>query len=70
MDLLDSGVRRRVAVGGKPVLMKASGWRTSRRKCATHTETIFESESVAKQFTAMAVQLPPAKASCHSMIGS
>ena len=46
-----------VAVGGKPVLMKAYGMADLERDVRNTPETIFESGSVAKQFTAMAVQL-------------
>ncbi len=46
-----------VAVGGKPVLMKAYGMADLERDVRNTPETIFESGSVSKQFTAMAVQL-------------
>ena len=46
-----------VAVGGKPVLMKAYGMADLERDVRNTPDTIFESGSVAKQFTAMAVQL-------------
>lgn len=46
-----------VAVGGKPVLLKAYGMADLEHDVRNTPETIFESGSVAKQFTAMAVQL-------------
>jgi CubicO group peptidase (beta-lactamase class C family) len=46
-----------VAVRGKPVLMKAYGMADLERGVPNTPETIFESGSVAKQFTAMAVLL-------------
>lgn len=46
-----------VAVGGKPVLMKAYGMADLEHDIPNTPETIFESGSVAKQFTAMAIML-------------
>lgn len=46
-----------VAVGGKPVLIKAYGMADLEHDVRNTPETIFESGSVAKQFTALAVQL-------------
>lgn len=46
-----------VAVGGKPVLLKAYGMADLEHDVRNTPETIFESGSVAKQFTAIAVQL-------------
>jgi CubicO group peptidase (beta-lactamase class C family) len=46
-----------VAVGGKPVLMKAYGMADLEHNVPNTAETVFESGSVAKQFTAMAVLL-------------
>lgn len=46
-----------VAVGGKPVLLKAYGMADLEHDVPNTPETIFESGSVAKQFTAMAVLL-------------
>ena len=46
-----------VAVGGKPVLMKAYGMADLERGVPNTPETIFEGGSVAKQFTAMAILL-------------
>jgi CubicO group peptidase (beta-lactamase class C family) len=46
-----------VAVGGKTVLLKAYGMADLERDVRNTPDTIFESGSVAKQFTAMAVQL-------------
>ena len=46
-----------VAVGGKPVLMKAYGMADLERGVPNTPETIFEAGSVAKQFTAMAILL-------------
>ncbi|MEO5741761.1 MAG: serine hydrolase domain-containing protein [Vicinamibacterales bacterium] len=46
-----------VAVGGKPVLLKAYGMADLEHDVRNTPETIFESGSVAKQFTALAVQL-------------
>jgi len=46
-----------VAVGGRPVLMKAYGMADLEHGIANTPDTIFESGSVAKQFTAMAVML-------------
>jgi CubicO group peptidase (beta-lactamase class C family) len=46
-----------VAVGGKPVLMKAYGMADLERDVRNTPETIFEGGSLAKQFTAMAVEL-------------
>ncbi len=46
-----------VAVGGKPVLLKAYGMADLEHDIRNTPETIFESGSVAKQFTAFAVQL-------------
>jgi CubicO group peptidase (beta-lactamase class C family) len=46
-----------VAVRGKPVLMKAYGMADLEHDVPNTPETIFESGSVAKQFTAMAVML-------------
>ena len=46
-----------VAVGGKPVLLKAYGMADLERDVRNTPDTIFEAGSVAKQFTAMAVQL-------------
>jgi CubicO group peptidase (beta-lactamase class C family) len=46
-----------VAVGGKPALLKAYGMADLERDVPNTPDTIFESGSVAKQFTAMAVQL-------------
>ena len=46
-----------VAVNGKPVLLKAYGMADLEHDVRNTPETIFESGSVAKQFTALAVQL-------------
>ena len=46
-----------VAVGGKPMLLKAYGMADLERDVRNTPDTIFEAGSVAKQFTAMAVQL-------------
>ena len=46
-----------VAVRGKPVLMKAYGMTDLEHDVANTPDTIFESGSVAKQFTAMAILL-------------
>ena len=46
-----------VAVGGKPVLLKAYGMADLEHDVRNTPDTIFEAGSVAKQFTAMAVQL-------------
>ena len=46
-----------VAVGGKPVLTKAYGMADLEHDAPNTADTIFESGSVAKQFTAMAVLL-------------
>src|SRR5687768_7366350 len=46
-----------VAVGGKPVLMKAYGMADLEHDVPNTPDTIFESGSVAKQFTAMAILL-------------
>jgi CubicO group peptidase (beta-lactamase class C family) len=46
-----------VAVGGKPVLMKAYGMADLEHDVRNTPDTIFEAGSVSKQFTAMAVQL-------------
>ena len=46
-----------VAAGGKPVLMKAYGMADLEHDVPNTPETIFESGSLAKQFTAMAVLL-------------
>ena len=46
-----------VAAGGKPVLMKAYGMADLEHDVRNSPDTIFEAGSVAKQFTAMAVQL-------------
>ena len=46
-----------IAVGGKPVLMKAYGMADLEHDVRNTPETIFEAGSVSKQFTAMAVQL-------------
>ncbi len=46
-----------VAVGGKPVLLKAYGMADLEHDVRNTPDTIFESGSVAKQFTALAVQL-------------
>ena len=46
-----------VAIGGKPVLLKAYGMADLEHDVRNTPETIFESGSVAKQFTALAVQL-------------
>lgn len=46
-----------VAVGGKPTLMKAYGMADLEHDIRNTPDTIFESGSVAKQFTALAVQL-------------
>ena len=46
-----------VAIGGKPVLVKAYGMADLEHDVRNTPETIFESGSVAKQFTALAVQL-------------
>ena len=46
-----------VAVAGKPVLMKAYGMADLERDVRNTPDTIFESGSVSKQFTALAVQL-------------
>lgn len=46
-----------VAVGGKPVLLKAYGMADLEHDVRNTPETIFEGGSVSKQFTALAVQL-------------
>jgi len=46
-----------VVVGGKPVLLKAYGMADFEHDVRNTPETIFEAGSVAKQFTALAVQL-------------
>jgi CubicO group peptidase (beta-lactamase class C family) len=46
-----------VAVGGKPLLLKAYGMADLERDVPNQPDTIFEAGSVSKQFTAMAVQL-------------
>ena len=46
-----------VAVGGKPVVMKAYGMADLEHGVPNTPDTIFESGSVAKQFTAMAIML-------------
>jgi CubicO group peptidase (beta-lactamase class C family) len=46
-----------VAVGGKPVLLKAYGMADLEHDVRNTPDTIFESGSLSKQFTAMAVQL-------------
>jgi CubicO group peptidase (beta-lactamase class C family) len=46
-----------VAVGGKPVLMKAYGMADLEHDVRNTPDTIFEAGSVSKQFTALAVQL-------------
>src|SRR5688500_7054409 len=46
-----------VAVGGKPVLLKAYGMADLEHNVPKTPDTIFESGSVAKQFTAMAILL-------------
>jgi CubicO group peptidase (beta-lactamase class C family) len=46
-----------VAVGGKPVLLKAYGMADLEHNVPNTPETVFESGSVAKQFTAMAIML-------------
>src|ERR671910_504562 len=46
-----------VAVRGKPVLMKAYGMADLEHNVANTPDTVFESGSVAKQFTAMAIML-------------
>lgn len=46
-----------VAVGGKPVLLKAYGMADLEHDVRNTPETIFEAGSVSKQFTALAVQL-------------
>ena len=46
-----------VAVGGKPVLLKAYGMADLEHDVRNTPDTIFEAGSVSKQFTAMAVQL-------------
>src|SRR5688500_11651517 len=46
-----------VAVGGKPVLLKAYGMADLEHNVPKTPETVFESGSVAKQFTAMAIML-------------
>jgi CubicO group peptidase (beta-lactamase class C family) len=46
-----------VAVGGKPVLVKAYGMADLEHDVRNTPETIFESGSVAKQFTALAIML-------------
>lgn len=46
-----------VAVGGKPVLLKSYGMADLEHDIRNTPNTIFESGSVAKQFTALAVQL-------------
>src|SRR4029453_15141302 len=46
-----------VAVSGKPVLLKAYGMADLEHDIRNTPETIFEAGSVAKQFTALAVQL-------------
>jgi CubicO group peptidase (beta-lactamase class C family) len=46
-----------VAIGGKPVLIKAYGMADLERSVKNTPETVFEAGSLSKQFTAMAVQL-------------
>src|SRR5687768_16644498 len=46
-----------VAVRGKPVLMKAYGMANLEHDVPNTPDTVFESGSVAKQFTAMAIML-------------
>src|SRR5687767_7172385 len=46
-----------VAVGGKPVLLKAYGMADLEHDVPNTPDTVFESGSVAKQFTAMAIML-------------
>ena len=46
-----------MAVGGKPVLLKAYGMADLEHDVRNTPDTIFEAGSVAKQFTAMAVQM-------------
>ncbi len=46
-----------VAVGGKPVLLKAYGMADLEHDVPNTTDTIFEAGSVSKQFTAMAILL-------------
>lgn len=46
-----------VAVGGKPVLLKAYGMADLEHDVRNTPETVFEAGSVSKQFTALAVQL-------------
>ena len=46
-----------VAVGGKPVLMKAYGMADLEHDVRNTPDTVFEAGSLSKQFTAMAVQL-------------
>ncbi|MEO7156501.1 MAG: serine hydrolase, partial [Vicinamibacterales bacterium] len=46
-----------VAVGGKPVLLKAYGKADLEHDVRNTPETIFEAGSVSKQFTALAIQL-------------
>jgi CubicO group peptidase (beta-lactamase class C family) len=46
-----------VAIGGKPVLLKAYGMADLEHDVRNTPDTIFEGGSLAKQFTAMAVQL-------------
>ena len=46
-----------VSIGGKPVLMKAYGMADLEHDVPNTPETVFESGSVAKQFTAMAIML-------------
>ena len=46
-----------VAVGGKPVLLKAYGMADLEHNVPNTPDTVFESGSVAKQFTAMAIML-------------
>jgi CubicO group peptidase (beta-lactamase class C family) len=46
-----------VAVGGRPVLLKAYGMADLERDVRNTPDTVFEAGSVSKQFTAMAVQL-------------
>src|SRR6478609_9379532 len=46
-----------VAVGGKPVLLKAYGMADLEHDVRNTPDTIFEAGSVSKQFTALAVQI-------------
>jgi CubicO group peptidase (beta-lactamase class C family) len=46
-----------VAVGGRPVLLRAYGMADLERDVRNTPDTVFEAGSVSKQFTAMAVQL-------------